>query len=307
VATANTRIRRRLGTDNSPRRNLSFQSLEPRQLLASDITVTDFTANGTNLLVNYDIAAESAPTFNISVYRSADGVSRDALIGSQEVTLESDRTAGAHTIEIAPDFLDVREDYRLIAVADPAGAIAEESEINNELAFAGGVFRTADGVVHLHGTDVADSVKIKVAEPANGLGGAKDSIDIEIGDSMLNFDASTVSEIHLRLHDGDDVLNVQPNFRYNIHGFAGAGNDRILSGAGSDWLVGGAGDDFIAGRANRDLIHGDHTWQQGGDDTLVGGAGNDTLEGFAGNDKLIGGRGFDIASGGDGGRYRRWR
>jgi hypothetical protein len=264
--------------------------------LAGDISVTDFTANGRNLLVSYDIGAEAAPAFNISVYRSADGVTRDALIGSHEVTLETDRAAGPHTIEIAPDFLDVREDYRLIAVADPTGAIAETSETNNELSFAGGAFRAADGVVHLHGTDVADSVRID----SSATGSADATINITVDDRSMEYNASTLSEIHLRLHGGEDVLNVQPNIRHNIHAFAGAGNDRVLSGAGSDWLVGGAGDDFIAGRGNRDLIHGDDTWREGGDDTLLGGADNDTLEGFAGNDKLIGGRGLDITSGGDG-------
>jgi hypothetical protein len=117
----------------------------------------------------------------------------------------------------------------------------------------------------------------------------------------LDYDATSVREIHVRLHGGDDALNAQPRIAQNILAYAGAGNDRMLSGAGSDWLVGGAGDDFIAGRGNRDLIDGDEgLYDSGGDDTLVGGANQDTLLGYGGNDKLVGGPGRDITDGGQG-------
>jgi hypothetical protein len=166
-------------------RAFAFQTLEPRQLLASDIALTDFAANGRNLLVSYDIAAETAPAFNVSVYRSSDGVTRDSLIGSREIALETERTVGSHTIEIAADFVDVREDYRLIAVADPANGLAETNEENNQLSFASGAFRSADDVLHVHGTDAADSVRIDVAEPANGSGSARNSIAVQINDATM--------------------------------------------------------------------------------------------------------------------------
>ena len=65
------------------RRPFSIEQFEPRQLLASDIAVTEFGATGTHLVVAYDIAEETAPAFNVSVYRSADGVTRDALVGNR--------------------------------------------------------------------------------------------------------------------------------------------------------------------------------------------------------------------------------
>jgi hypothetical protein len=266
-------------------------------MLASDIALSEFRADGTDLLVSYNIAAETAPAFNVSVFRSSDGLSRDELIATREVTLASDRAIGAHTINISPDFIDVKQDYRLIAVADWLSFVTEIAEDNNHVAFGGGAFRTRDGILYVHGKDAAETVRIDGGGPR---GTASDSLRLSIDDWMMDYHTSTVQEIHLRLHGGDDMLNVQPQVTQNLVAYAGAGNDRILAGAGSDWLVGGPGDDFIAGRGNRDLIHGDDDWQQGGNDTLLGGADNDTIEGLAGNDKLIGGSGLDIASGGDG-------
>jgi hypothetical protein len=126
--------------------------LEPRRLLASDITITDVTANGTNLLVSYDSAAETAPQFDLPIYRSVDGITRDALVGIRQITLEDERAVGNHNIEFVPDLVDVREDYRLIAVVDPLSEAADTIKGTHQLAFAGGVFHTADGVLHVHVT-----------------------------------------------------------------------------------------------------------------------------------------------------------
>jgi hypothetical protein len=89
---------RQLQRDNHGRLILFFQSLEQRQLLASDISLTDFAANGRDLLVSYDIAVETAPAFNLSIYRSSDGVTLDALVASRAVTLVCELDPGAHTI-----------------------------------------------------------------------------------------------------------------------------------------------------------------------------------------------------------------
>lgn len=253
---ATARNRRRLPTSSLAKRGFAIQPLEARQLLASDISLADFAAHGSDFVVRYDIAAETAPAFNLSIYRSSDGVALDAFVASRAITLKSELDPGAHTIEISPDFIDPKGNYRLIAVADSLNQVAENSENNNQLAFASGVFRTPNGVLHVHGSDAAETVRIDVSEPANGSGlgatagsSSSGSLRLSIEDLVIDYDGGSVTEVHLRLHDGDDVFNVQPNFRYSIHAYGGAGNDRILSGAGSDWLVGGAGDDFIAGGA----------------------------------------------------------
>ena len=61
----------------SPRRSgrRQHEMLESRWLLAADIAVTDFHADGTNLLVDYDISGRSVAAFNVSVYCSTDGTS----------------------------------------------------------------------------------------------------------------------------------------------------------------------------------------------------------------------------------------
>jgi Ca2+-binding RTX toxin-like protein len=234
------------------------------------------------------------PAFNVSVYRSADGVSRDALVGSREVTFDQERTIGAHAVGVGVDLDDFREDYRLIAVVDPLNEVVEASEENNEIAFRGGAFLTPDGTLHVHGGDAAETVRID-RSAASGATGSPSAITVKINEWTLDYDTETLREIHLRLHGGDDVLKVQPQVTHSIHAYGGDGDDRILAGAGSDWLIGGMGNDFIAGRGNRDYIEGND-----GDDTLLGGTDNDTLLGLVGNDKLASGPGRDIVDGGDG-------
>jgi hypothetical protein len=262
--------------------------------LASDLHRTEFGATGTHLVVSYDIAQDTAPAFNVSVYRSTDGVTRDALVGSREVTLVADRAVGGHTLGVPIDVLDLRKDYRLIAVVDPADQVPETSEQNNEFPFAGGAFLTPDGALHIHGSDAAETVKISRDRDSQDptLDPQSSALLLQINDWTMRYEATTVRQIDLRLHGGDDALTVHPQIVQNITAFGGDGADRMLTGAGSDWLVGGTGDDFIAGRGNRDLIDGGD-----GDDTLLGGADNDTLVGMAGNDKLLGGQGRDIVAG----------
>ena len=258
-------------------------------MLATDILLTEFGATGAHFVVSYEIADEAAPAFNVSVYRSADGVTLDALVGSRPVTLE-ERTTGKHTIGIGASFIDVRTDYRLIAVVDSSDDVLESSEENNRIAFRGGAVIAPDGVVHVHGSDAADIVSIR----SSANDSANRSITLKINAWTMDYASASVREIHLRLHGGDDVLTVTPHITQNIHAYGGLGDDRITSGAGSDWLLGGDGDDLLASRAHRDLLDGGE-----GNDILLGGAHNDTLVGFGGNDRLNGGSGKDIVDGGE--------
>jgi hypothetical protein len=77
---ASPRRSRRFARASRLQRSFSFERCEPRQLLASDIGLAEFGATGTHLVVSYDIAEETAPAFNVSVYRSSNGVTRDALV-----------------------------------------------------------------------------------------------------------------------------------------------------------------------------------------------------------------------------------
>jgi hypothetical protein len=65
---APARRSRRLEASCFNPRRFAFEGLEPRQLLAADIHLNEFGATGTHMVVGYDIADETAPAFNISVY-----------------------------------------------------------------------------------------------------------------------------------------------------------------------------------------------------------------------------------------------
>ncbi len=82
---------------------------------------------------------------------------------------------------------------------------------------------------------------------------------------------------------GDDLLN------------GNEGNDTIFAGLGDDTANGGRGDDSIFGIDGANTLGGN-----GGDDTINGGNGADTIRGGSGNDRLAGGAGDDRIRGGDG-------
>lgn len=76
-------------------RGLNIELLEARQMLASDVAVTSFASDGEDLLVGYSITGEDAGAFDVSIHRSADGVSPGGVLETHRVTGAGDLTVGA--------------------------------------------------------------------------------------------------------------------------------------------------------------------------------------------------------------------
>jgi hypothetical protein len=162
-------------------------------MMAADLVVTGFTADGEDLVVTYDVTTDTAAEFDIGVYRSSDGVTPDSLLFSQRVTASNLLAVGTgHEISLVADFTDVPEDYQLMVVLDSADEVSETSETNNILLFAGGVFQTVDGTVKVHGTSSADQVEIE--------GGT--DLTVWVGSESSVFDLASVTGIGVPLACG---------------------------------------------------------------------------------------------------------
>jgi Ca2+-binding RTX toxin-like protein len=116
---------------------------------------------------------------------------------------------------------------------------------------------------------------------------------------------------------GDDYLY---GFYSNDQLFGGSGKDHLFGEYGTDWLYGGVEDDFLYGGWDNDVLYGedgnDHlyaydgiseTFESTGTNWLYGGAGHDKLFGAAsidycygeaGNDEIFAGNGDDYLDGG---------
>ena len=254
-------------------RRPQIESLEQRQLLASDLVVTALYADGSDLLVDYEVVGDPATAFDLDITRSRDGVNDDAAIHSARVSDAADLSVGSHTLSISPDFTDVKEDYWLLARIDAGGEVSETDETNNNATFDVGVFQAVDGVVHVHGNYADDDISI--TQPG--------VITVRLNGVDNDFTAANVTGVHSRTHGGIDDIMAGSGVLVPVWSFGGDGDDDIFGGDASDFLDGGYGDDELKGRD--------------GDDVLRGRAGDDDLTGDAGNDLLIGDIGVDTIDG----------
>ncbi len=102
-------------------------------------------------------------------------------------------------------------------------------------------------------------------------------------------------QVHIRTHDGDDVVDAGTAVTKVIWEFGGLGADDLTGGARDDYLDGGEGNDALKGRVGNDILEG-----RAGNDSLVGDAGDDILRGAEGDDFLDGQEDNDLLDGGDG-------
>lgn len=301
-------------------RRLTYEPLEAKRVFAADLSLTGFTGNGFDLVVTFDVANEAVAAFDVNLYRSNDGTTLGDLLATIEVTDAYNRSVGTgRVVTISPNFSDVGSDYKLIAVLDANNEVGESNEDNNKSVFSGGVFQTADGTVHIHGTPAADSISI----------GQSDNVDVVFNGANFAFAPSGVSAVRVRAHAGNDSVVSGIAADKAFAAFGGDGNDTITGGAGADVIYAGYGDDLLNGGAGNDTLHGDNgsdviNGQAGNDalysgmntasyggygDALYGGDGNDALygddgtdllRGEAGNDTITCGSGNDVAYGGAG-------
>ncbi|MFQ6048486.1 MAG: hypothetical protein ACE5K7_03900, partial [Phycisphaerae bacterium] len=272
------------------------EMLEPRQLLSGDLAITGFSADGLDLLVDYEVAGQDAPAFQIGIYRSSDGVTAETLLTTKSVTQPADLQVGAgHRAAVTADWSDVQQDYWLIALLDADGAVAEDDETNNQQTLGGGLFLDADNVVQVHGTDASDVVD--VSQPAD--------VQVTLNGTAYTFGAAGVSGVHVRTHGGGDYLSSGLGVALPIWAFGGTGDDDFSGGAGADYLAGGAGNDsLVAGDGQDQLLGGDGQdllYGDGGADVIYAGAGDDYVRGGSGSDQLYGDDGNDEIYGAYGG------
>ncbi|MBX9622691.1 MAG: hypothetical protein K2X82_02645 [Gemmataceae bacterium] len=169
------------------------------------------------------------------------------------------------------------------------------------------------GPLALRGTTAADQVTVD-------RGPEGQVVVVWAGKGRKEF--RNVTRVSFAGGDGNDRLDVDPEFGLPVSADGGAGDDTLTGGAaadtltggdgndalrgwaGADRLAGGAGDDTLGGGDGNDLLDGglggDDLAGGDGNDTLAGGAGNDALAGDAGNDSLLGGDGQDALAGGAG-------
>jgi Ca2+-binding RTX toxin-like protein len=150
------------------------------------------------------------------------------------------------------------------------------------------------GILHIEGTDQADTVVVRQANGWISVDGAK------LNGSYSAVSASYVHAIDVNTLGGDDrvLLNSEVNYwQQPIRALsivdAGTGNDQIVGLAGPNLLNGGEGNDVVVGNNGHDVLLGG-----AGSDLLYGLGGDDILDGGEASDALLGGAGMDILLGG---------
>ncbi len=124
--------RKRTGDKKPPKtRSLQLEPLEQRQLLAIDLGIADFSASEHDLLVEYDVAGDDVPSFDVGIYSSTDGTTPETLLMTHAIDDPLDLAAGTHGVSIDADFTDVPEDYYLVAQLDAGSSVDETDESNN--------------------------------------------------------------------------------------------------------------------------------------------------------------------------------
>jgi len=274
-------------------RSLRIEPLAPREMLAGDVLLTGFYGDGTHLVVDYEVTGEDAQPFEVGIYRCAGGADSEALVASARVSKPADLAAGVgHRLAIKAAFADVESDYVLVAKIEagakphPSAAI-EPAQAKQARVFEGGVFLAADGTLHVHGTAGDDQVAVAVADS----GGVR----VRLNDVWYAYKPPEVASVHLRTHQGDDIVATSVLVSAPVWVFGGEGNDYVLAGSGDDLLVGGAGDDRLYGGPGNDILVGGE-----GNDYLHGGHGDDIIHGGAGENTLIAAEGEDVVWGGAG-------
>lgn len=263
-------------------RRLQFESLENRRVLSgtTDVAITNLRADPTGFVVEYEMRNQASAPFEIGIYRSSDGVALDQLLLSRRVTDPAQLAVGNRQQFLSANFADVQEDYRLVAVVDAATEVVEGNEANNTRTLDRGVFQASDGTVHVQGNHLRDSVQISTKTLTTGAV----VLDVVLSGTNRQFTHSTVTDIHVRTHAGNDTINVASAVPNSVLAYAGDGADTVYGGSSDDLLFGGPGGDTLRGRNGDDTLYGDQ-----GDDMSFGEGGNDYLIGGPGNNQLNGG------------------
>jgi Ca2+-binding RTX toxin-like protein len=258
--------------------NLSFESLESRELKAADA----FVADGQLKVTGTDSAD------HIVISQAFDRTGHQTIM----VKIEDIATGGTvlQRTFVSPSFNrievkclggeDVAENNTNLTsfMFGGAGGDRLTGGSNYDVLYSGSEMNGSDdGVNTLFGGNGDDTL----------MGGsAKDIIFGEAGDDYI-YGAGA----HDELYGGAN----------NDHLFGDGGDDELYGGDDNDYLFGGLGADTIYGENGDDYIYGkDETKGTDGDNYLNGGSGRDHIYGAAGNDNCLGRSGDDVIYGGDG-------
>ncbi len=252
-----------------------------------DILLNSAQTNGTTGLTINDTIVGPTDGFDMSVYRSSDGVvnAGDALMTTVRISEPTDLTPGPHTKSFtigsaageiplpgagAPE---VNSDYQMLFAADVLDQEIEDDAdplTEDNVARLTGVYHAPGGGVYVLGSAASDSVRI-----------TRGSVVVEIDGDMFSFPEDDVTDVRVRAQEGDDEVVVEGH-TVPLMAHGGGGQDRLMGGGGEDHLSGGADEDQILGGDGDDMLDGGDS-----DDMLDGGEGDDTMDGGEGDNVVI--------------------
>ena len=282
----------------------SFESLESRQLLASDLTASlsltagaykpgntiafQFTMrnNGTTP-VTTPFGIEFRLTKNL-VFGDADDIGRVTIPVRSPIPGNNVPVTIAGTLPI-PVVAGAGQ-YCIGIKMDSANAVSESNESNNVSFTSVGALDilTGAGVLIMPGTSGADTIQVS---------GTATTISTRIGAAAARtYPRSLVTGVIVQAGAGNDTVSVG-NGLSSIAVYGDSGDDTLTDGDGANAIIGGGGRDKLNGGAGNDRLVGgsgnDRIFGEGGRDRLYGDAGNDYLDGGSHDDRLEGGLGTD--------------
>jgi hypothetical protein len=252
-------------TTNRKRRSMKFESMEPRQLMAADISLD-------NGLLRVE-GTESADVISIEQVQVA--------FPTIERVLVTNPLTGIGQFQFQSVF---RNSPRVqVTIAETNGAVVEQAQF----------IPSAVEAIEVRSLGGNDTVENETGIGSTQYGG--------YGNDVLR--GGSVRDV-LYGESGNDQLigNAGNDGLYGSYGNdtleGGSGDDSLYGSYGNDSILGGSGADYLSGSDGNDVLEGGS-----GNDTLYAGAHNDVLRGDSGSDDMFGGSGNDNLYGGSGEDY----
>ncbi|MGH7175793.1 MAG: CARDB domain-containing protein, partial [Tepidisphaeraceae bacterium] len=290
------------------------ESLESRQLLASDLTTSLSITPGAVLpggTINFKFSVSNlglttvTPTFSVDFRLSKDTTWGNADdVGNVSVPVSTDVPPGTFPVDFdaaLPIGVAAAGQYFVGIFIDSGNSVAESNENNNKTfsSLAAIDVLTAAGVLVVPGTGVKDTIR---------LSRSGTTLTVKIDPSTVrNYSTNLVKGVLVQAGAGNDYIYINNGVR-NVTAYGdngddyikdgdqantlngGSGNDRIYAGAGNDKVTGGSNNDKLYGENGHDRIYGDsgNDWLDGGNhnDRLYDSSGTDTFYGQAGDDTI---------------------
>lgn len=212
------------------------------------------------LLLTYDVMKYEYDSLYVTLYRSSDGINKDAAITSPISINESSKLAvgNNHEFSFTPAFnstSDIPEDYRLIAEISGIYATnnSPTTEPENSSVFDGGIFIDSNNNVHINGNAFSNSIyNFDLENPT--LSSANHIAFFDFANYLTNqitipLDAS----VFIRSGKGDDTIQI-PLITFETTIYSGEGNDTIITGNDINYVYPGDGMDKVTINASEDVV-----------------------------------------------------